>query len=147
MRSTANQAVMKKWKKIILVLALVTVVTGVSIVLYVYLKPHRDVTNEKGVQLSAQSLYDAFKVNETEANAKYLDKAIELSGEVGDVSVNQDGFTVVNFKTNDPLIVINCTFKTNPGVLKAGQKITFKGICTGYVPDDKVSINQGVLVK
>lgn len=130
-----------------MILVLVTVVTGVSVVLYVYLKPHRDVTNEKGLQLSAQSLYDAFKKNETEANAKYLDKAIELSGEVGDVSVNQDGFTVVNFKTNDPLIVINCTFKTKPGELKPGQNITFKGICTGYVPDDKVSINEGILVK
>ena len=147
MRQTGKVTSMKKWKKIIVILVLVTVLTGISVVLYVYLKPHRDVSNEKGVQLSAQSLYDAFKTNEKDANAKYLDKAIELSGEVGDVSVNQDGFTVVNFKTSDPLIVINCTFKTKPGELKPGQNITFKGICIGYVPDDKVSINEGVLVK
>lgn len=136
---------MRKWKKIIIILVLATILTGLSVVLYVYLKPHRDVTNEKGVQLSAQSLYDAFKANEKDP--RYLDKAIELTGEVVDVSVNQDGFTVVNFKTSDPLVVINCTFKTKPGELKAGQTITFKGICTGYIPDFNVVINEGVLVK
>lgn len=138
---------MKKWKKIVLALALVIIVTGSAVVTYVYLKPHRDVTKEKGVQLSAQSLYDAFRTNETAANAKYLNKAIELTGEVADVTANQDGKTVINFKTNDPMFMINCTFKTRPGGIKAGQTITFKGICTGYIPDFNVVINEGVLVK
>ncbi len=138
---------MKNWKKIIFALFITGIVTAGAVVLYVYLKPHRDVTQEKGVQLSAQKLFDAFKANETEANTKYLDKAIELNGEVSDITTNQDGKTVVNFKTNDPLFVINCTFKTNPGELKPGQTITFKGICTGYIPDANVVINEGVLIK
>ena len=138
---------MKKWQKILLTLVVIGVLAAGSFVLYVYLKPHRDVTKEKGVVLSAQNLYDAFKTNETEANAKYLDKAIELTGEVGAVSTNQDGNTVVDFKTNDPMVVINCTFKTKPGTLTPGQTITFKGICTGYIPDANVVINEGVLVK
>ncbi|MES2006209.1 MAG: hypothetical protein V4450_16950 [Bacteroidota bacterium] len=138
---------MKNWKKIILVVFVVGIVAAGIVVLYVYLKPHRDVTKEKGVQLTAQVLYDAFKANETDANAKYLDKAIELSGEVLDVTTNQDGKSVVNFKTNDPLFVINCTFKEQPGQLQPGQRITFKGICTGYIPDANVVINEGVLVR
>ncbi len=138
---------MKNWKKIIFALFITGIVTAGAVVLYVYLKPHRDVTQEKGVQLSAQKLFDAFKANETEANTKYLDKAIELNGEVSDITTNQDGKTVVNFKTNDPLFVINCTFKTNPGELKPGQTIIFKGICTGYIPDANVVINEGVLIK
>jgi hypothetical protein len=117
------------------------------VVLYVYFKPHRDVATEKGVALTAQQLFDAFKANEADANAKYLDKAIELSGEVADITTNQDGNTVANFKTNDPLFVINCTFKTKPDELKPGQTITFKGICTGYIPDANVVINEGVLIK
>jgi hypothetical protein len=138
---------MKNWKKTVLVLFVIGIVAASVVVLYVYLKPHRDVTQEKGVQLSAQKLFDAFRTNEADANAKYLDKAIELNGEVADVTNNQDGKTVVNFKTNDPLFVINCTFKTNPGELKPGQTITFKGICTGYIPDANVVINEGVLIK
>jgi hypothetical protein len=54
---------------------------------------------------------------------------------------------VVDFKTSDPLVMINCTFKEDPGTLQPGQTITFKGICTGYIPDMNVVINEGVLVK
>lgn len=138
---------MSKWMKILLVVVGIGLVAGAGYVIYVYNKPHRDVAKEQGVQLSAQNLYDAFRNNEQAANKLYLDKAIQLTGEVADVSTNQDGKTVVNFKTSDPLVMINCTFKDNPGALAAGSVITFKGICTGYIPDANVVINEGVLVK
>jgi len=138
---------MKTWLKIVLIVIGVGIISGGIIAYRIFTKPHRDVTAEKAVTLTAQGLYDAFRTNEANANQLYLDKAIELSGEVLEVSTNQDGKTVVNFKTNDPLFVINCTFKTNPGELKPGNSITFKGICTGYIPDANVVINEGVLVK
>ncbi len=138
---------MRKWVKAVLIVGGIGILGAAGVVYYVYNKPHRDVTSEKGVQLSAQNLYDAFRTNEDAANKLYLDKAIELNGEVADVSTNQDGKVVVNFKTSDPLFVINCTFKDNPGTLSPGQNITFKGICTGYIPDANVVINEGVLVK
>jgi flagellar basal body-associated protein FliL len=138
---------MKKWVKILLAIIIVIAITGGIVAYRIFNKEHRDVTKEQGVQLSAQQLYDAFRTNEAAANKIYLDKAIEMKGEVAEVTTNQDGNTVVNFKTNDPLFVINCTFKTNPGQLKIGDTITFKGICTGYIPDANVVINEGVLVK
>jgi tRNA_anti-like len=138
---------MKKWTRIILTIVLVGLITGGYFVYRIFTKPHRDVTTEKAVTVTAQQLFDAFKTDETAANTLYLDKAIQLSGEVLDINTNQEGKTVVNFKTNDPLFVINCTFKTNPGALKAGDSIIFKGICTGYIPDANVVINEGVLVK
>lgn len=138
---------MKKWVRVLLIVLLIGLVAGAGVVYYVYNKPHRDVTKEEGVTMTAQALYDAFHTNEAEANKLYLDKAIVLTGEVADVSTNQDGKQVVNFKTSDPLVVINCTFKENPGELKPGQTISFKGICTGYIPDANVVINEGVLVK
>jgi hypothetical protein len=138
---------MKKWKKIILILVIAGIVGAGSVILYVYLKPHRDVAKEKGIELTAQKLYDAFKADEAAANKQYLDKAIELTGEVGAVNTNQSGNVTVDFKTSDPMVVINCTFKENPGKLTPGQTITFKGICTGYIPDANVVINEGILVK
>lgn len=138
---------MKSWLKIFLIFSGIALITGGFIAYRIFTKPHRDVTTEKAVTLTAQKLFDAFKSNETAANAAYLDKAIELSGEVAEVSTNQDGKTVVNFKTNDPFFVINCTFKDNPGSLKPEETIVFKGICTGYIPDANVVINEGVLVK
>jgi hypothetical protein len=137
---------MKNWKRIVIALVLIGAVTGGIMVYRIFTKPHRDVTTEKAVSISAQAIFDAFKNDEAAANKLYLDKAIQLSGEVLDISINQEGKTVVNFKTNDPLFVINCTFKTNPGSLKPGDTINFKGICTGYIPDANVVINEGVLV-
>lgn len=138
---------MRKGFKIVLILGVIILITGSIIAYRIFNKPHRDVSQEQGVQLSAQNLYDAFRTNEAEANKLYLDKAIQLKGEVAEITTNQDGNKVVNFKTSDPLFVINCTFKTDPGELKPGQNITFKGICTGYIPDANVVINEGVLVK
>lgn len=138
---------MKKWMKILLSIAGIGLVAGLILLYWIFNKPHRDVGKEKGIELTAQQLYDAFKTNETQANSLYLDKAIQLNGTVADISINQAGQKVVNFSTNDPLVMINCTFKADPGDLKAGDSITFKGICTGYIPDANVVINEGLLVK
>lgn len=137
---------MKNWTKIVLLVIAIVSVSGGIIVYRIFTKPHRDVTSEMGVKITAQQLFNAFKADEAAANALYLDKAIELSAEVLDQSTNQDGQSVVNFKTDDPFFVINCTFKTHPGELKPGSTIIFKGICTGYIPDANVVINEGVLV-
>lgn len=116
-------------------------------IFFVYNRKHEDVSRKEGIKLTAQQLYDAFKADENAANVLYLDKAIELSGEVLTVTTNQDGQVVADIKTNDPFVVINCTFKTDPGQLSEGQNITFKGFCRGYIPDANVVINDGILVK
>lgn len=142
--------VLRNWTnaKQLLWIGLLGVVLSASLTVYfVYAREHRDVAKEKGIQVSAQQLFEAFVADEAKANALYLDKAIEITGEVVATTTNQDGNIVVDFKTNDPFFVINCTFKTDPGALKAGDNITFKGICTGYIPDANVVINEGVLVK
>lgn len=134
--------------KNLLWLGLIAITLSASLTVYfVYAREHRNVSSEKGIKVTAQQLFEAFVADEAKANGLYLDKAIEITGEVINVSTNQDGNIVVDFKTNDPFFVINCTFKTNPGNLKAGDSITFKGICTGYIPDANVVINEGVLVK
>lgn len=137
----------KKAKKLFLIGVTGVLLSVAATVFFVYNRKHEDVSEKEGVKLSAQQLYDAFKADENAANASYLDKAIELSGEVLAVTTNQDGQVVVDIKTNDPFVVINCTFKTDPGTLTEGQNITFKGFCRGYIPDANVVINDGILVK
>ena len=138
---------MKKWMKITLWVALIGIITAGIIIYRIYTKPHRDVTKEQALVITADSLYKAFKANEQAVNKQYLDKAVAVSGEVVSVTTNQDGKTVADFKTADSFVVINCTFKEKPGDLKVGDKITFKGICTGYIPDANVVINEGVREK
>jgi uncharacterized membrane protein len=112
---------------------------------YLTHKPARAVENEKGMEVTAQQIFDDFTTNEAAANQKYLNKAIQVTGEVAEVKKNLDNKTVVLLKTSDPVFGVNCTFKTDPGVLQPGGAVTFKGICTGFLSD--VVINEGVIVK
>jgi hypothetical protein len=139
---------MVKWQKVLLWLFVITLLGFGIIRGYLYYlnnKPHRDVTTEQGVQVTAQQIFDEFMTNETEANRKYLNKAIQVTGEVAEAKKNQDNKTVVLLKTSDPVFGVNCTFKNEPGELQPGNTIIFKGICTGFLSD--VVINEGVIVK
>lgn len=139
---------MRKWQKILLWLFVIGLLGFGMMKGYLYYlnnKPHRDVTKEQGMVVTAEQIFNEFTANESAANQKYLNKAIEVSGEVAEVKKNQDSNTVVILKTTDPIFGVNCTFKEDPGAIQPGGNITFKGICTGFISD--VVINEGVLVK
>ena len=136
---------MFKGRRKILSIFTLLILAGVSYGLYVWNKPHRDVTDENSIVISATAIFDSFTVNETKANQLYLNKAIQVTGEVSEVKKNQDGQAVVYLKTSDPVFGVNCTFKKDPGPLEKGTIVTFKGICTGYLSD--VIINQGIIIK
>jgi hypothetical protein len=135
---------MAGWKKILIALIAVVIVGGFGYAYYVWNKPGRDVTKEKGIQITAVAIYDSFADNEKAANTAFLNKAIEVTGKVTSVKQNQAGNTVVYLQSSDPVFGVNCTFKQNPGKIAKGDIITFKGICTGYLSD--VILNQGVLI-
>ena len=136
---------MKKGRRAILIFITAILLAGISYGIYVWNEPHRNVSSESGIEISAAAIFDSFSINETRANQLYLDKAIQVTGEVADYKKNQAGETVVYLKTSDPVFGVNCTFKNDPGLLEKGAVITFKGICTGYLSD--VIINQGIIVK
>ncbi|CAN5246559.1 hypothetical protein BH11BAC6_BH11BAC6_03300 [soil metagenome] len=136
---------MKPSRKKLVIIITVVFMAAITYALYEWNKPQRDVQDEEAIKVSAGAIFDSFTVNEPTANQLYLNKAIEVTGEVAEFKKNQSGQAVVYLKTNDPVFGINCTFKTDPGYLTKGSTITFKGICTGYLSD--VIINQGIIVK
>jgi hypothetical protein len=135
---------MKRWKKI-LIIVLLLILAGLCYAYYIWNKPARDVSEEKGIQISAVAIFDSFANNEQAANASFLNKAVEVTGKVSNVKKNQAGKTVVYLQTNDPIFGVNCTFKQDPGAIEKGSTITFKGVCTGYLSD--VILNEGIIVK
>jgi len=136
---------MRNKKRIILTIVVAIIIAVAGYAYYIWNKPARDVTKEKGIQITAIAIFDSFSNNEESANAQFLNKAIEVTGTVSDVKKNQAGETVVYLKSDDPVFGVNCTFKQNPGAIKKGNTITFKGICTGYLSD--VVINEGIMIK
>jgi hypothetical protein len=138
-------ATKRRFVLISFVLAVIGLSVFYGVKYYLRNKPGRQVEQEKGIEVTATQIFDEFSANEAAANQKYLNKAIQVTGEVAEAKKNQDNKTVVLLKTSDPMFGVNCTFKTDPGPLEAGSTITFKGICTGFLSD--VVINEGVLVK
>ena len=136
---------MQRWKKLILGVITVIIISGFSYAYYLWNKPARDVSNEKGIRITAVAIFDSFENNEQAANVSFLNKAVEVTGKVSNVKTNQAGNTVVYLQSNDPVFGVNCTFKQAPKKITKGETITFKGVCTGYLSD--VVLNQGVLIK
>ena len=135
---------MQRWKKLILGVITVIIISGFSYAYYLWNKPARDVSNEKGIRITAVAIFDSFENNEQAANVSFLNKAIEVSGKVINIKTNQAGNTVVYLQSDDPVFGVNCTFKQNPEKIEKGDNIIFKGVCTGYLSD--VILNEGILV-
>ena len=132
---------MRNKKRIIFTILAIIILAGAGTAVYLWNKPRRDVTKEKGIQITAVAIFDSFSKNEQSANTQFLNQAIEVTGTVSDVAGN----TVVYLKSDDPIYGVNCTFKQDPGIITKGSTITFKGICTGYLSD--VVINEGIMIK
>ena len=118
---------------------------GIAFALEQIYKPHRDAANEKAIVTTAKDIFASYNKDEKEANAKYLDKAVEITGEIAETKTNQQGKMVCILKTDDPFFGVNCTFKQNEN-LKVGQQVTLKGICTGYLTGADVIVIDCIFV-
>jgi len=112
---------------------------------FVYSKTHhRNVQSEKGIVIVADSLSAQFQANEKEANSKYLNKAIEVTGIIVSIDKNQEGKITVIIGRADSFSNVSVTLiSTTPLTQKVGETITIKGVCTGALSD--VIITEGVV--
>ncbi|MFY7878484.1 MAG: OB-fold protein [Lacibacter sp.] len=93
------------------------------------------VVETKAISIDAVTLFNAFSQNEKKANADYLDKVLEVRGEVTNITTNADGLPVILLKTDDMMFGINCTMEEKNTSVKTGDQVTLKGLCTGYLTD------------
>jgi len=133
-------------KKIVLfgLLPSLIIVLGVWYYVFVYSKNHhRDVMDEKAIQVTSVQIVKAFQANENTANNLYLNKALEITGQVAEVKKDQAGNTTVTLRSDDPFVFVLCTLKKQI-VVNSGQTVKIKGICTGFLSD--VVINDAYVV-
>jgi len=122
---------MKRILWIVLGLALMGGAYGV----YLYNKPHKNMTNAAVDQkITAQELYEAFNNDEAASNARYLDKTIAVSGQVKEVTQTPEGGTKITLEAGD--FGVSCELdplsKHTRTTFQAGENVSFKGICAGY---------------
>ena len=124
---------------------LVVILAGV--LLYLYNKPSRNVAGEKGIPVTATELYQKFTSNELQANQAYLNKVLQVSGQVLEIKNTHNAGKVVVLNTGDPLFGVACTLdnaQIQERSVRPGAKIIVKGVCTGYLSD--VVLTHGYLL-
>lgn len=111
-------------KKIIIVVVSILVLVFIAYN-YVY-KSHRDIATETAsYSVPVRELYNAFQKNDSLANAKYLDKTIQVTGIITNIDVSNKIITV-----DEKLLA---RFTNNlPNDLKLQNPVTLKGRLIGY---------------
>lgn len=86
-------------------------------------KEARNITEEKAsFQVSATELIDEYRLDLSKADLKYLNKTIEVTGEVTDISDS--------ILTLGPSVF--CAFDKKVGTENLNKKIKVKGRCIGF---------------
>ena len=99
-------------------------------------KPHLNVKNDNAIKTTAIALYSGLSKNDTISKSIYLNKVVEVSGVITQVSLNQQHQQIILLKTNVSGGSVNCTMEEKANNIKAGDSIVLKGICSGYIGGD-----------
>ncbi len=125
-------------KKLLIVTAIL--ILGAAIFGYLqWTKPHQDIAAAKSeFTISANELLTAFQTGEAEADAKYNDKVVEVSGAVREVT-QTDGKTIVRLDAGDSMDGVTCELDEKAShkrtEFKTGDPVTFKCTCSGFLMD------------
>ncbi len=115
----------------------------------IYNKPHLNVAEKApDNSLLSQNLITEFENNETQANAKYLEKIIKVSGEISELEIAKETRIIVlkgQNSTSSVMCYLTAEENKKWATLKQGDAVSVKGICTGYLLD--VVLINCVLVK
>jgi len=99
------------------------------------------------LKVDAISLLADYNINEAEANTKYLDKIIEVIGQVAEIEHEND-VLVIYLGEKDNLEYVQCTMlpteieKSVP--VNVSDEVTIRGYCAGYLLN--VIVNRAIFV-
>lgn len=123
-------------KKLILISTIVILGAAAFTGYIMWNKPHKDVKDADGLQIASTELYNHYISDSAKARSLYTDKIVEVTGEVGKISANQQNQQIILIKTSVSGAYINCTMEETDAAAKEGSTVTIKGICSGYIGGD-----------
>jgi len=138
---------MKKGWKYIIALSVIGLLAAAIVSLYVFRKSDNSVKGKKpDFKVLCSEIVSEFENDEQSASAKYVDKIIEVEGEIAEISSDEESYVVI-LREPDSFSGVSCSVSkgeiSESELGKTGDKIKIKGICTGYLMD--VTLNKGAL--
>ncbi|MBA4322452.1 MAG: hypothetical protein C0408_06490 [Odoribacter sp.] len=129
---------MKTSVKIALAVVLFIAAGGILAALYLYnLKP-KDLRNvNPHFVIGSSDLQKEFEADEKGSSAKYIDKIIEVTGEIITITGGEKSSWNISLQTGSDFSKVTCTFQNikDPGVFAPGKQITIRGVCSGVLSD------------
>lgn len=136
---------MKKWMKIVAVLAILGIAAAAAGYFFVYNKPHTNYEKmDADFSLNASDLFNEFKTNKSMAEPKYNGKVVEINGMLTKVE-ESDSLIIAVFVFDQGMFGdegIRCTmlpkYKNHLKNTQLGSQIQLKGYLTGYNDTDVI---------
>jgi len=133
-------------KKLLYILITLLVIAVIGYFILLNLPKASSKNKDASFKIEAADLYSEFQANEVLANKKYIGKTIEVTGTIMDLDKDKQGASVLYIDADAGINGLLCTMEMNQkATFKVGQKVTLKGLCSGYLQD--VVLNKCVLIQ
>ena len=130
---------MSKKRAIIITAIIAIIALGLYFYYGVLYKEGRDISSEKATHsITATELFEDYSIDASKADSLYLNKTIEVQGEIS-------GADNVSLELNE---VIFCSFNSPVASTRSGSRVAVKGRCIGF--DElfgQVKLDQCTIVK
>ncbi|HAP02030.1 MAG TPA: hypothetical protein DCQ93_08925 [Bacteroidetes bacterium] len=127
----------------ILFVVIILVAGAVVFGLYEYFKPNERTADLKAdYTISAVDFYNYYSENEDSANLKYINKVIEVTGVVSDVSKKDTSSLLIILDGGNGMFGVSCGLQRtgeNFVIPEKHSTLTIRGICVGMDMDIKLT--------
>lgn len=137
--------------KKVLIVAVICALLGAAYGYYLWNKPTADAASQAtDFKLESTALYNEYSTNSQQTDAKYLDKAIVVTGTIASAPTTTESGLISIVLEGGEMGGVNCELseeasKASINNFQMGQKATLKGICSGF-NDIDVVLNRCIVV-
>lgn len=139
---------MKTSYKIALFAVFFLALAGILFGLYMFNLQSADLKKaDPDFRISATDFQKSFENNESDANTTYLNKIIEVTGNIESLKPGEGKAISISLKTDNPLSNVICTFQATPdtSAIKPGDRVTIRGEYSGFLMD--ILLNNCVIIQ
>lgn len=131
----------RKTIKISFIAVLVTTAVVFYFAMSEYRRKHKDIAvMSEEFTLSSHEILHSFSRDEKEANNRFLDKVISVTGIVKSVDRDDEGGLTIVLGDSISMSAVRCSIDSNhnteAAMVLTGANVSVKGVCSGYYSDE-----------